>query len=138
VHASSLTWVDSHTVEFNLTGQFLSSGTVDVSIPANAIQSITGTSNSAYSDSIVLKIAPVVVSSPTPTPTSTGTTTPTPTPSPTPAAAPKPAPKGPLHKAKTIVHHVKKVVKHVVAPKPKPKAKPVVHKPAPKVVVKKK
>jgi hypothetical protein len=136
-HATSLTWIDAHTVEFNLAGQFISSGTVDISIAAGSVQSATGNANAGYSDHVILKIAPVVT--PTPTPTPTSTSTPTPTSTSTPAPAPKPVPKGPLHKAKAVIHHIKKVVKHVVPkpkakPKPKPKAKPIVHKVEPKVV----
>ncbi len=117
VHATSLTWIDAYTVEFNLAGQFNSSGTVNVSIAPNAIQSTSGAVNLGYSDNAVLKIAPVAT--PTPTPTQTPSSLVPVTLSPSPAVAPSPAagPKGPLHhaKKKAVVHHAKKIVhKHEV------------------------
>ena len=42
-HATSLTWIDAHTVEFNLTGQFNTAGTLNVSLAPNAVQSSQGT-----------------------------------------------------------------------------------------------
>ena len=141
VHATSLTWIDAHTVEFNLAGQFNTTGTVNLSIAPNSITSTTGETNPGYSDNLVLKIAPIATPTPTPSPTSTPTpisirTTPS---GPTPAPSPAKAPHGPLHKKKpVVVHHAKKpVVKHVVVKhkvEPKQKAKPVAHKVEPKVV----
>ena len=110
VKVTSLTWIDAHTVEFNLAGQFNSSGSVNVSIAPNAIQSTTGAANMGYSDNVVLKIAPVAT--PTPTQTATPTSTKTSGSSSTPAPSPAPAPKGPLHKLKAVAHHAKKVVHH--------------------------
>jgi hypothetical protein len=71
-HPVSLTWIDAHTVKFNLAGALNSSGTVDITIAPNTIQSSTGALNQGYTDDVVLSPMPV---SPTPTPT------PTPTPS---------------------------------------------------------
>jgi len=131
VHATSLSWIDAHTVEFNLAGQFNSTGTVDVAIEPGMIQSATGTTNAGYSDNVVLNIvapvAPVV-------------TTPAPAPSPVapPSPAPAPAPTGP-HKKKAhpvVVHHP---AKHVVVIHPKTTKHVVVtHPKATKHVVKKK
>ena len=42
-HATSLTWIDAHTVEFNLTGQFNNSGSLSVSLAANTVGSVHGT-----------------------------------------------------------------------------------------------
>jgi large repetitive protein len=143
VHATSLTWIDAHTVEFNLAGQFNTAGTVNLSIAANSIASVTGETNPGYSDNIVLKIAPIATPTPTSTSSPSPTSTHTPSPSPAPAPSPAPGPHGPLHKKKAaVVHHPKKVVvKHVVLKhkvEPKQKAKPVVHKKVePKIVHKK-
>jgi large repetitive protein len=130
VHVTSLTWIDGYTVQFNLAGQFNTSGTLDLAVAPNAITSTTGSANVGYSDSAVIKITPTVSPTGTPTPTSTPTSTSSPT---TPAPSPKAAPKGPLHKKKPApVHHAKKVepkhvvIKHKVAEKPK--AKKVEHK----------
>ena len=38
-HATSLSWIDSHTVEFNLAGQFNSAGTIDVAVQSGSIKS---------------------------------------------------------------------------------------------------
>ncbi len=134
VHATSLTWIDSHTVEFNLVGQFVSSGTLDLSIAPSSIQSTTGATIKGYSDSVVLKIVPPS----TPSPTSTTSPTPisvTPSPTTTVTTTPGPvvAPTSVFHK---LIHHAKKVIKPVkhVAHKPKP----VVHKPVHKAPHKKK
>jgi large repetitive protein len=145
VKATSLTWIDAHTVKFNLTGNLNTSGTLDVSVAANTITSVNGASNLGYSDTAVLSIgaitpptnpAPVAPTPVSPTPV---VTTPTPSPSPAPTPAPAPAPKGPLHHKKAHVVHPVKPVKHVapkpvkhVAPKPKhvePKIKHVAPKP---------
>ncbi len=131
---TSLTWIDGHTVQFNLAGQFKSGGTIDVSVPGNTIRSTTGTTNVAYSDDVVLNIGaitpPPVVNPTQPTnPISPPITVP-PTITPTPTPAPAPAPKGPLHTKHPV--KAKHPAKHHVAPKPakhapKP-AKHVVHK----------
>ncbi len=142
-HATSLTWIDAHTVEFNLAGQFNTTGTVNLSIAPNSIGSTTGQTNPGYSDNLVLKIVPIATPTPTPTSTPSPTSTRTSSPGPAPAPSPVPAPHGPLHKKKpVVVHHAKKVVvKHVVVKhkvEPKQKAKPVAHKLEPKVAKKKK
>ena len=49
-HVSSLSWVDGHTVTFNLTKGFNSSGTVDVAIPAGSIMSQSGTPIQQFKD----------------------------------------------------------------------------------------
>ncbi len=85
VHATSLQWIDAHTVEFMLSGSFNSSGTVTVSIPAGSIQSTGNQSLAGFSDT-----AQIVASTPTPTPTSNSS--PTPSSSPTPNSSPTPTP----------------------------------------------
>ncbi len=66
-HATSLNWIDSQTVEFLLSGEFNASGTVNVSIPANAVQSQFNASVPAYVNSFqVSNPAPVVTSTPAP------------------------------------------------------------------------
>lgn len=52
--ATSLTWIDNHTVRFNLSGQFNSSGNVNVLIPAGAVSSTSNTPVSAFSETIAL------------------------------------------------------------------------------------
>jgi large repetitive protein len=128
-HATSLTWIDAHTVEFNLTGQVKTSGTLNVSLASGMIKSTQGIGNLGYADNAVLSpapIAPPITTPPTGTgggSTGTGTGTGTGTTgtgtSPSPAPAPAPAPHGPLHHKKKVhvVHHPKHVVKHVVVPK---------------------
>jgi large repetitive protein len=133
-HATSLTWIDAHTVEFNLAGQINTSGTLNVSIAAGSVHSVQGSPNVGYSDNAVLslvKITPPPVVSP---PTGSGGGSPglgTTGNGGSPAPSPAPAPHGPLHhkKAHVVVHHPKKPVKHVVAP-PKHKAAPPKHKAA--------
>jgi hypothetical protein len=141
-HATSLTWIDAHTVEFNLTGQVKTSGTLNLSLAAGTIQSAQGIGNVGYADSAVLTYQPYVPPAITPPSgpgggstggtggtTGTGGTGTTPTPAPSPA--PAPSPHGPLHHKKGhAVHHHPKVVKHVVVPKTThkhiaPKHKPV-------------
>ncbi|MFI5457180.1 MAG: Ig-like domain-containing protein [Isosphaerales bacterium] len=126
VRATSLTWIDAHTVQFNLSSPLATSGTVDVSVAPGTIESTIGSANLGYSDNVVLNIGTITTPVPTPTPPTTPvipvTPAPAPAPSPvTPAPAPAPAPKGPLHakKAHHVVHHP---VKHVVVPKPKHKS----------------
>ena len=58
-HAASLTWIDDDTVEFNLAGQFDTSGTLDLSLAQNSIQSMQGNSNQGYSDQVVLNVAAI-------------------------------------------------------------------------------
>ncbi len=134
---TSLTWIDAYTVQFNLTGNLNPTGTLDVALAADTIQSAIGTSNLGYADSVVLDIGaitpPVTNPAPvSPTPVSPTPVSPspgTPSPSPAPAPSPAPSPKGPLHHLKKthVVHHPVKPVKHV-APKPKHVA------PKPKIV----
>jgi hypothetical protein len=106
---TSLTWIDAHTVQFNLTGNLNPNGTLDVSVAANTIRSTFGNSNLGYSDSVVLDVGaitrPVTAPPPVTPPPGSGPTTPTP--------APAPSPKGPLHHKKPVVHHPVKHVKHV-------------------------
>jgi hypothetical protein len=42
LHATSLTWIDSETVDFNLAGGYSTSGTVNISIRPNTISSTAG------------------------------------------------------------------------------------------------
>ena len=49
-HATGLTWIDSHTVEFMLSGGFNTSGAVNVSIQAASIRSIFNEPISGFSD----------------------------------------------------------------------------------------
>ena len=147
VTATSLTWIDADTVQFNLSGPLSLPGTLKVAIAPNSIDSSTGQGNLAYSDNVVLQIGtppapvnptPYPTPSPTPspvtpTPTSTGSPSPT-TPTPvsiTPAPAPSPVEVGKKKKKATHAVH-KPAAKHVVH---KPAAKHVVHKPAAKHVV---
>ncbi len=157
-HATSLTWIDADTVEFNLVGQFNTTGSLSVSLAAGTVQSTQGAAVAGYSDHAVLDIG--VISPPvsppsnpntgqggslgtgtgTGTATGGGTGTTTPAPAPTPSPTPAPAPHGPLHpkKGHAVVHPKKHPVKHVIAPKPKhvaPKPKHVAPKPKHVVVV---
>ena len=50
VHATSLSWIDANTVKFNLTGQIISGGTLNVSLPAGSAMSDTGSTSLGYSD----------------------------------------------------------------------------------------
>ncbi len=151
-HATSLTWIDADTVRFNLTGNFNTSGTLSVSLPADTVQSVKGAGLTGYSDYAVLSVGSSTSSGGSGsgstgsggattgtggTTTGTrGTTTGTgsgtvgsPAPAPTPSPTPAPAPKGPLHHKKKphVVVHPKPVkhivVKHVTKPAaPKHKA----------------
>ena len=47
-HATSLTWIDAYTVEFNLTGRFNNSGTLDINVNQGAIKSTGGSANAGY------------------------------------------------------------------------------------------
>ncbi len=117
-HATSLTWIDANTVQFNLSGSFNTSGTLDVSLTAGTVASTQGDSVVGYSDNAVLSIGAISppVGNPinpgAPTGTTTGGT------GTTPAPAPAPTPKGPLHPKKGhVVLHPKKPAKHVVVVK---------------------
>ena len=79
---SGLTWVDSHTIKFFLTGSFNSTGTVNLSIPQGALKDTKGDAIEAFADSFQIGTAPVTAT-PTPAPTSG-----TPVASPTTPAAP--------------------------------------------------
>jgi hypothetical protein len=121
VHATSLTWIDAHTVQFNLSGPLASSGTVNLSIAGGSITSTTGTPNVGYSDHVVLNVKAITPPPQHPAPP-VNPVSPAPG-TPPPAAAPH----GPLH-AKKKVHHVvnhhpAKKAHHVVTHKPKQKAK---------------
>ncbi len=74
VKATSITWIDNHTASFNLSGQFNTVGTVNVSL-GGSIVSNSGQALPAYSDVVVLNSTPQSTPSPTPV-------TPTPGPSP--------------------------------------------------------
>jgi hypothetical protein len=67
-HAVSLTWVDDHTVKFNLTGGYNKSGTVMIQIPAGAVQDKQGRKNLALGDGINLiptvGVAPLAAAAP--------------------------------------------------------------------------
>ena len=52
--ATSLTWVDNHTVKFLLTGGFNSTGAVNISIPAGTVQDSEGDSITAFAESFQL------------------------------------------------------------------------------------
>ncbi len=54
VHATSLSWVDDHTVRFNLTGGYNKSGTVFIGIAPNAIRDRAGRGIAGFFDSIRL------------------------------------------------------------------------------------
>ena len=79
--AVSLTWVNNHTVTFNLSGGYNSTGTVNVSIAAGSILSSSNAKNLAFSDSIKI--------SPTTSGKSSATNGLTPTPAPAPKTQPK-------------------------------------------------
>ena len=117
-HATSLNWIDSHTVQFLLSGAFKSTGTVNVSIPAGAVQNTYHQPMLGFSDSVQIANAPTA-SAPTaiaqaPTPTATS---PAPATSPTHAGKHKAAKHHPVKKH-TVIHHPKVQVHH---PKPKHK-----------------
>ena len=87
VKATSLNWIDGHTVQFNLSGPLSLPGSLNLSIAPNAIGSASGQGNLGYNDSVVLQLGnPPANVNPTPYPTPFPVTiTPTPTtPSPTP------------------------------------------------------
>ena len=116
VRVSSVTWLDDHTAQFNLTGPLNSSGSVNVSVPSGSIKSSTGTSISGYSDQVVLTTQPVVTVPVTPTPGSGPgpvTTTPSPTkpPKKVPVKVKHPHPKPVVHKV-THKHTVTKPAPH--------------------------
>ena len=135
-HATSLTWIDSHTVEFNLTGSFNTGGTLNVSLAQNTVQNSQGKGVVGYTDNAVLSVGAIVHPiNPTGGNSGGGTTGNGSTPIAAPAPKAATAPKGPLHAKKKhpVVHHAKPVKHHVVVKPHKPvaKHKPVVaHKPA--------
>jgi hypothetical protein len=95
---TSFKWIDSHTVQYNLSGGFNRSGTIKLTVPAGAVKSTDGTPNRAFTDTATL--SPGVTTNPTPT----APITPAPAPSPTAAAvpvvtpAPAPSPTSPIKK----------------------------------------
>jgi hypothetical protein len=125
VRATSVTWLDNHTARFNLTGQFNTAGTVNVSLPGGSIMSTTGAPLAGYSDQVVLTSTP-----PSPAPPPTPAPAPPPTPPPTPAPAPPPrVPPGrhrhvppKHHRVTPPPHH--RVVVHNAALVPAPSRKP--------------
>ncbi len=141
VKATSLTWIDADTVQFNLSGPLLVPGTLDVSLKSGSINSTTGQSNLGYSDHVVLQLSGSTSGSGSSTPVTTAptstpvTTTPTSTPvtttptstSPSPVPAPSPVSTKKKHKVvhtkaaahpKPLKHAVvhKKVVTHTIKP----------------------
>ncbi len=50
VHATSLSWIDAHTVKFNLTGGYNKTGVVVVQIPQNSVRDVNGRGNYAFGD----------------------------------------------------------------------------------------
>ena len=91
--ATSLTWIDSHTVKFNLSGNFNGSGTVNVSIPKGAVVSSTGAANLPFTDSFGVSSAVAPAPTTINNPSTGGSTSSTSTPAqvavtPAPAAAP--------------------------------------------------
>ena len=56
VHATSLTWIDADTVQFNLAGQFNTSGTLDVSLAPTRSRAPRAQATLGYSDNVVLSI----------------------------------------------------------------------------------
>ena len=119
--AVSVTWLDSHTAVFKLSGGYNTQGTVNLTITGGTIVSLNGATLNGFNDSF--KIVPFIASSTTVVPTTTPTTpsktvTPVTTPL-TPVAAPAPvaltpapakAPTTPVHRkpAKFRGHVVKK------------------------------
>ena len=90
-HATSLTWIDAHTVEFMLSGNFNSSGTVSVSIPNGTIESADHQALVGFTDSVQI-VNSIPTPTPTPSPSSSPSSSPTPTPTPTPTTTLTPAP----------------------------------------------
>lgn len=107
-HATSLDWIDSETVQFNLSGNFASSGVVDVTVPAGSFYSASNVPVSGFQDSVTLVPPPVT--------NPTGGTTTVPVVVTAPPAATAPTTFGP-HPIGKVAHHHKTVVRH----------KPVVH-----------
>ncbi|MHB1557116.1 MAG: beta strand repeat-containing protein, partial [Isosphaeraceae bacterium] len=94
IQATSLTWVDGHTVQFNLSGA-LDPGTLDVSLAGGQIRGVNGQSNLPYNDSVVLQLGtPSPEPNPTPYPGLGSTLPPVSTPAPSPTT-PTPAPTAP-------------------------------------------
>ncbi len=54
--ATGLTWVDSHTVKFLLTGGFNPTGSVNLSIPAGAVKDTAGDSIAAYAEVVPTRV----------------------------------------------------------------------------------
>jgi hypothetical protein len=134
VHATGLSWIDAHTVEFNLTGQFNSTGTIDINVKPGSVTGASGTTNPGYSDNVVLRVvAPVAPVVTTPTPASSPTASLTPAPAPTPTAPAKKkgheVVKHPVKKHVVVIHP--KAPKHVVVTHPKPTKHVVVTHPKP-------
>ena len=113
-HATSLSWIDAHTVQFNLSGRLDLPGTLNLSINPNTINSTSGQGNMGYSDRVVVQIGtPPPPVNPTPMPTS-GTPTPTPSGPVSVSPVPAPAPTAPHHKKQHAVVHHPKTGKHPV------------------------
>jgi hypothetical protein len=119
-HASSFTWIDNHTIQFNLSGQY-KPGTLTVSIPAGAIRNTQGQPIPAFSTTVQVvsnsttapaKAAPAttpVVVVPVTSQSITPAPAPTPTPvTPAPAAAPTTPVKPAAAKKHSVLHFLKK------------------------------
>ncbi|MFO0954058.1 MAG: hypothetical protein U0835_23465 [Isosphaeraceae bacterium] len=85
IKSTGLTWLNDHTVRFNLNGKVTGIGTVNVSVASGAVKSLGGQSVAAYADRVVVN---TVDAPPTPTPTAT----PPPPPPAPPHAGPEPGP----------------------------------------------
>jgi len=98
--AASLTWIDEHTVRFNLTGGYKPSGTVNVAIAPGAVRGLYGESSLAFSDAFKLAQPQIRAAS-------TNTTQPSATPEVNTVVAPivatpvaTPTPNGPVNRLK--------------------------------------
>jgi hypothetical protein len=109
VHATSVTWIDAHTVQFNLSGNYNSTGSLNVSLSGGGIQSVDHQSLQGFADSV--QVVPTLPN-PLATPTASPTPSPTPTATPSSALAPAPAPTSNHPHAKS--KHKHKPVHHVV------------------------
>ena len=116
--ATGLTWVDSHTIRFMLTGGFNSAGSVNLSIPNGVVKDTAGDSIAAFAETFLVEANSLV---PLPTPGQPSTASPT-----TVALPVQPvAVAGPI-----AVHYTPKLASaksHHAAAKPNAHAKPATH-----------
>ena len=110
IHATSLSWVDDHTVRFNLDGAYNSSGSLRIDIPQGSVRNQQGVGVASLNDSVNL-VAPVPIPQP-PIPQP-------PIPQP-PIPQPPVTPPGGKHHLPVVKHPVVKhpVVKHPVVKHP--------------------